>query len=292
MFHSHHDEMTQMGMGLIGMFVIHPRNPAPEYHVDRDFAIMLSEWDIPVGTARPNTLEMTDFNVLTMNGKVFRPPAPHLSNRRQGAHPLGQPRGDGPPPDPHPRLSLPGHRHRREDIPLSAQWPETTVLVGVGQTRTIEFIADAPGDWAFHCHMTHHVMNQMGHEFPNMGVKPGDLDETIRPLLPGYMTMGHTGMDMGRMAEVMPMPPNSIPMKGAGPFGDYISMGGMFTIIKVRDRLTSYEKDPGWYQHPRGTVALKASAAELDRDGIDVQAPTAKSGSRGHVAPTPGHTHR
>ena len=44
-------------------------------------------------------------------------------------------------------------------------------------------------------------------------MKPGDLDETIRPLLPGYMTMGHTGMDMGRMAEVMPMPPNSIPMK-------------------------------------------------------------------------------
>ena len=75
------------------------------------------------------------------------------------------------------------------------------------QTRTIEFIADAPGDWALHCHMTHHVMNQMGHEFPNMvGVKPGELDEKIRPLLPGYMTMGHTGMDMGRMAEVMPMP--------------------------------------------------------------------------------------
>jgi hypothetical protein len=74
--------------------------------------------------------------------------------------------------------------------------------LGVGQTRTIEFIADAPGDWAFHCHMTHHVMNQMGHEFPNMvGVKPGDLDERVRPLLPGYMTMGHTGMDMGRMAE-------------------------------------------------------------------------------------------
>ena len=74
-------------------------------------------------------------------------------------------------------------------------------------------------------------------------------------------------MDMGRMAEVMPMPPNSIPMKGAvGPFGDYISMGGMFTIIKVRDRLESYDKDLGWYQHPRGTVALKASAA--DRAGI------------------------
>ena len=53
MFHSHHDEMTQMGMGLIGMFVIHPRHPAPDYQVDRDFAIMLSEWDIPVGHRPP-----------------------------------------------------------------------------------------------------------------------------------------------------------------------------------------------------------------------------------------------
>ena len=31
MYHAHHDEMTQMGMGMIGMFVVHPRNPAPEY---------------------------------------------------------------------------------------------------------------------------------------------------------------------------------------------------------------------------------------------------------------------
>jgi hypothetical protein len=123
--------------------------------------------------------------------------------------------------------------------------------------------------------MTHHIMNQMGHEFPNMvGVNPEGLDEKIRPLLPSYMTMGHTGMDMGRMAELMPMPANSIPMKGAvGPFGDYIPMGGMFTIIKVRDHLDSYDSDPGWYRHHPGTVALKASAADLARDGIDVNAP-------------------
>ena len=76
MFHSHHDEMTQMGMGLIGMFIIHPRNPPPEYHVDRDFSLMISEWAIEAGTSRPNTLEMTDFNVLTINGKVFPSTAP------------------------------------------------------------------------------------------------------------------------------------------------------------------------------------------------------------------------
>ena len=75
---------------------------------------------------------------------------------------------------------------------------------------------------------------------------------------------------MGRMAEVMPYPRNTISMKGApGPFGDYISMGGLFTIVKVRDQLKSYDEDPGWYKHPPGTVALKASVAELARDGIN-----------------------
>jgi len=145
--------------------------------------------------------------------------------------------------------------------------------VGVGQTRNIEFIADKPGDWAFHCHMTHHVMNQMGHQFPNMvGMKTDGLDEKLRPLLPSYMTMGQTGMDMGNMAEAMPMPKNTIAMKGtAGPFGDYISMGGMMTVIKVRDRLKSYDKDPGWYEHPAGTVALRVGYAELTRDGINVK---------------------
>ena len=50
-------------------------------------------------------------------------------------------------------------------------------------------------------------------------------------------------------------------------------MGGLFTIVKVRDRLQSYDEDPGWYQHPPGTVAGKASEAELARDGIKVDAP-------------------
>jgi hypothetical protein len=288
MFHAHHDEMTQMGMGMIGMFIIHPRTPAPEYYVDRDFAIMLSEWEIKVGTARPNTLQMTDFNILTMNGKVFPSTGPLVCKTgdkvRIRLGNLGA-------MDHHP-IHIHGHYFRitatdGEAIPLSAQWPETTVLVAVGQTRTIEFIADAPGDWGFHCHMTHHTMNQMGHEFPNMvGMQPGDVDKKLQSLLPGYMTMGQTGMDMGNMAEMMPMPANSIPMKGAvGPFGDYISMGGMFTIIKVRDRLTSYDQDPGWYQHPPGTVALTAKAEDLLRDGIDVNAPTPRAVSSASSAP-------
>ena len=273
MYHAHHDEMTQMGMGMIGMFIVHPRNPLPEHFVDRDFALLLSEWVIEAGTARPNTLKMNDSNVLTINGKVFPSTAPlvcktgdkvrlRIGNLSAMSH--------------HP-LHVHGYHFRvtatdGENIPLSAQWPETTVLVGVGQTRNLEFIADAPGDWALHCHMTHHVMNQMGHQFPNLvGVRPEGLDEKLRPLLPAYMTMGHEGMDMGSMAELMPMPKNTISMKGkTGPFGDYISMGGMMTLLKVRDRLKSYDEDPGWYEHPAGTVAMKASEQELKRDGIEL----------------------
>src|SRR5712664_466798 len=291
MFHSHHDEMTQMGMGLIGMFIAHPRNPSPEYRVDRDFSLMVSEWSVKAGTARPNTLEMTDFNVLTINGKVFPSTAPLVCKTgnkvRLRLGNLGA-------TDHHP-MHIHGHHFRitatdGEDIPLSAQWPETTVLVAVGQTRNIELITDAPGDWAFHCHMTHHVMNQMGHEFPNMvGMNSEGLEKTIRPLLPAYMTMGQTGMDMGKMAEVMPYPRNTISMKGAtGPFGDYISMGGLFTIVKVRDRLKSYDEDPGWYQHAPGTVALKASDAELARDGINVNEPSASGGQSAPESATKG----
>ena len=272
MYHSHHDEMTQMGMGMMGMIVVHPRRPSPGYRVDRDFAIMLSEWRIDPGTMRPNPNEMTDFNVLTMNARAFPGTAPLVCKRGDRVRIR---LGNLSAMDHHP-IHIHGHFFKvvatdGGQIPVAAQRSEVTVVVPVGSTRDIELITDAPGDWALHCHMTHHVMNQMSHGFPNtIGVKPGTLDKKVRHLLPGYMTMGQDGMgDMGEMQ--MPVPKNSIPMVGArGPF-DYITMGGMFTIVKVREKLDSYDSDPGFYQHPAGTVASPASDADLSRDGIQVR---------------------
>ena len=51
-------------------------------------------------------------------------------------------------------------------------------------------------------------------------------------------------------------------------------MGGMFTILKTRDGIRSY-KDPGWYENPRGTLAVAAEPADMRRDGIDVERPPA-----------------
>jgi FtsP/CotA-like multicopper oxidase with cupredoxin domain len=272
MYHSHHDEMTQMSLGMTGMFVIHPRKPRGP-RVDRDFAILLHEWRIDPGARRPNPNEMLEFNMLTMNAKAFPSTEPLVARKGDRVRIR---LGNLSAMDHHP-IHLHGYQFKITEtdggrIPESAQWPETTVLVPVGSTRTIELVADEPGDWAMHCHMTHHVMNQMGHGIPNMvGVDPGQLDQKMRKLLPGYMTMGQTGMgDMGDMG--MPTPPNSVPMKGARGKHDYITMGGMFTVFKVRDRLTSYD-DPGWYENPPGTLSVVATAAELRRDGIDPASP-------------------
>lgn len=271
MYHSHHDEMTQMALGLLGMIVVHPRRPNANYRVDRDFVILLSEWKMTPGVLRPDPNEMSEFNVLTMNAKVFPATQPLVCKTGDRVRIR---LGNLSAMDHHP-IHIHGHFFKivatdGGQIPVEGQWPETTVLVPVGSTRDIELITDAPGDWALHCHMTHHVMNQMGHGFGNViGMKGGKLDRRVGHLLPGYMTMGQTGMaEMGEMG--MPVPKNSIPMVGAkGPF-DYITMGGMFTIVRVRDKLESYEKDPGWYQHPTGTTASVADAAELARDSIKV----------------------
>ena len=54
----------------------------------------------------------------------------------------------------------------------------------------------------------------------------------------------------------MPGPENTLPMMGGdGPFGS-VGMGGMFTILKVRDQIDDLEKaKSSWYNNPPGTVA-------------------------------------
>jgi len=252
MYHPHSDEMVQMALGMMGFFIVHPRVPDVP-RVDRDFAIMLHEWFIAPGTARPNPAVMLDFNIFTFNHRAWPGTAPLVIRTGQRARVrLGNLSMDS-----HP-IHLHGYHFEVTAtdggrLPPAARIPETTNNVPVGATRDIEWVADAPGDWAFHCHKSHHTMNAMGHEVPNMiGVQQGS-DSSLRKALPGYMAMGSTGMgnmmDMGRPKNTLPM------MTGDGPFGP-IEMGGMFTVVKVRDGITTYD-DPGWYKHPSGTVAYK-----------------------------------
>lgn len=268
MYHPHFDEMTQMALGMMGMIVVHPKHPKGP-PVDHDFVLMTHEWKINTGSRRPDPNAMADFNVLTFNAKAFPGTDPLVVGRGERVRIRF---GNLSAMDHHPihfhGLTFETTATDGGEIPVSARHPDSTVLVPVGSTRVIEFVPNEPGDWAMHCHMTHHVMNQMGH---GMGVVVGadarSIDKRVQPLVPGYMTMGQTGM--GDMTDMgMPVPNNSIPMVGgSGPFAS-IDMGGMFTILKVRDN--PHGVDPkGWYQHPTGTVADRADDALMKANGID-----------------------
>lgn len=278
MYHPHYDEMTQMALGMMGMIVVHPRRPTRK--IDRDYCFMLSEWKLKPGTRRPDPNAMADFNVLTLNARAFPGTSPIWAKTGERVRLRF---GNLSAMDHHP-IHLHGYSFKVTGtdggpIPERAQWPETTVLVPTGSTREVEFVADNPGDWAMHCHMTHHIMNQMGHDLPVLvGADVVGLDQKVRRSVKGYMTMGDKGM--GGMGEMkMPVPKNSLPMKGGeGPFA-YIDMGGMFTILKVRDEVGKDGKGSDWYEHPKGSVARVATKEELLADGIDAKGPSSKGPS-------------
>jgi FtsP/CotA-like multicopper oxidase with cupredoxin domain len=259
MYHPHADEMVQMAMGMMGFLVVHPRNPN-QHRVDRDFVFLLNAFDIDPGSLTPKISTMLDFNLWCFNSRVF-PGIDHLVVRKDDRVRI---RIGNLTMTNHP-VHIHGHNFSVTCtdggwVQRAAQWPETTVDVPIGALRAVEFVADSPGDWAFHCHKSHHTMNAMGHNVPTMiGVDHRGVAERITRLVPDYMVMGERGMaDMGEME--MPLPDNTLPMMtGSGPFGP-IEMGGMFTVFKVREGLARNDyKDPGWYQHHPGTLAYEWS---------------------------------
>lgn len=295
MYHPHADEMVQMAMGMMGFWVTHPRGAhALIERVDRDFCFLLAAYDIEPGSATPRVNTMLDFNLFTFNSRVF--PGIDSLNVRKGDR-VRMRVGN---------LTMtnhPIHLHGHEFVvtgtdggptPPSARWPEVTTDVGVGQMRQLEFIADEEGDWALHCHKSHHTMNAMGHNVPTMiGVDHRGLVGKIQKLVPDYMVMGERGMaDMGEME--MPLPDNTLPMMtGKGPFGA-AEMGGMFTLLKVRkDQKPGDYRDPGWFKHLPGTVAYEfkgappaasraAAPATPAKTELRVRKPSGHSGHSGH----------
>ena len=290
MYHPHADEMVQMAMGMMGFFVVHPRDTA-FMRADRDFVFLLSAFLIDPGAYMPKVTEMTDFNLWTWNSRVF-PGIDHLAVRKGDRVRVRM--GN---------LSMtnhPIHMHGYHFsvtctdggwVPESARWPETSIDVPVGAMRAFEFTADVPGDWAIHCHKSHHTMNAMGHEVKNfIGVRQRDLAGRLKRFVPDYMPMGSAGMaEMGEME--MPMPDNTLPMMtGFGQFGA-MEMGGMFSVVKVREGLAANDyKDPGWYKHPEGTVAWEVQSTVAGPPTRRVETPSKKPKAEVNVVkPKGGH---
>jgi FtsP/CotA-like multicopper oxidase with cupredoxin domain len=285
-FYHSHMAMQEM-MGLIGLFVIHPRR-AHTPQVDRDFGIILQGWALLPNNTVPNSLAM-EFNWLTMNGKAGPATTPMLCRLGERVRVrlvnLGM--------DHHP-IHLHGHQFyvtgtEGGRIRTTAVTPENTVLVGVAQARDIEFVADNPGDWHFHCHLPHHMMNQMASMVgPLMmshsrGMRPGSMEggmgiiegralgESAAPAL--GRTLG-VGADPNRPVTNMPLTAQE-PM-----FPGYPQ--DMFMVIDdAVAKPETYGLRPGWSGGTMGMMTIiRVLQPEMFEKIQQLKADQAKKGAR------------
>ncbi|MEC7184094.1 MAG: multicopper oxidase domain-containing protein, partial [Bdellovibrionota bacterium] len=160
MYHSGHGIAKQLAMGLSGFFIIHPKK-APVIEVDKDFLLFLQMWTVPPHSIIPDTMDMM-FNYFTINGKTAPSTTPlqvktgekvrlRFANISMMQHPF----------------HLHGHTWKVVATGAGDNNPSSfikgnTVLVPVGQTLDV-IVEDTKeeGDWLLHCHLPHHVTNNM-----------------------------------------------------------------------------------------------------------------------------------
>jgi FtsP/CotA-like multicopper oxidase with cupredoxin domain len=227
-YHAH--GAMQEAIGMVGLFIIHPRSAYTPV-VDQDFALITQEFDIGPASGTPDTTSMT-FHWLTFNGRCgpyITPLVVRLGNRVR-IRVLNFSSMD------HHPIHLHGHTFwvtgtEGGRIPESAWIPGNNVLVGVAQVREFEFVANNPGDWPLHCHMFHHMMNHMV-----SGVGPGSRglargnQEDPRYRVPGFpqesgmMAM----MSPSEMAKVEKNPRT----RGMRPMW-HMEVMGLFTVVRV-----------------------------------------------------------
>ncbi len=236
LFYHSHFAMQEM-MGQLGFLIAHPKS-AYEPRADRDFGLLIQEWQILPNNTVPNTLAM-EYNWLTFNGKSGPATTPLLVKQGERVRirfvNLGM--------DHHPihlhgnQFTVTGTEGGR--VPQPAWYPQNTLLVGTGQARDIEFDAKHIGDWMIHCHMPHHMMNQMtsmaGPMTPSAHAKAMSsstiglfpVDDPAKKVVPGYpqdmwmpmdemfgkpenlgLRKGWSGAMMGLMTLVRVLPPD------------------------------------------------------------------------------------
>jgi len=166
MYHTHFIDSVQQMMGLGGAFIILSRNQ--HTNIQRDYFLMLQEFtvtglemgEIKLGTYDLNTMS-DDFNFFTINGRCFPYVTPlkvktgenvriRLGNIVHDAHPI----------------HIHGHQitvtaSDGNTIPIQNRLVKNTVNVASGETYDLEFKANNPGRWPIHCHIPHHISNNM-----------------------------------------------------------------------------------------------------------------------------------
>jgi hypothetical protein len=288
-FYHSHMAMQEMA-GMLGAFIMHPKEPYRP-HCDKDFVVHLQEYAVLPNNTVPNTMSM-EYNWLVLNGKAGPATTPLIVKLGERVRVrfinLGM--------DHHP-MHIHGHTFyvtgtEGGRIPEARWWPGNTVLVGVAQSRTIEFVANNPGDWMLHCHLPHHMMNQMSSNAGSMtrlrgmsaggdmnagmgmlqGTPGAPLGEDYGPILGRGLGVGGSsevettngptsqkkskaamgGMQMGDMADDIAPDANNVPNF---PQDAYME-GPMMSVDKTVDRPENYGLNAGWSQYMQGMMTF------------------------------------
>ncbi len=259
-FYHPHMAMQEM-VGMLGGFIIHPKTPYTP-HVERDFLIALQEYAVLPNSTIPNSMSM-EFNWLTFNGKVGPASTPLIIRRGERVRirliNMGM--------DHHP-IHLHGFTFW-ETGREGARQPETiwprgnTALVGVAQARDIEFVADRVGDWMLHCHLPHHMMNQMASNVGPMtrlgqGIQAGaSMQEAMGMLREGHATAGNKAPSLGRgmgVGSAMDMARSNGPQTKAEAGKAMANMPGM-----------DHSKMPGMDQGTQQGMAMPEVSKDANR---------------------------
>jgi len=248
-YHSHADPALQVPMGLYGPLIVEPKASIRPSTYDREYTLMLGEWDseltpdVAAGRAPRGAKDQLlrggelGADMFLVNGKAHGAIPPlvvkegervliRLINAGHMAHPVH------------------GHGHTFKlvatdgnPIPLGMEWLKDTVLVGPAERYDLEFVADNPGVWMFHCHIEHHMANGMMTVIQYEGHKPTG---PAADVLDDTMTHG----DHGTHAT-----PASTDETGTTPTEAAVITEGEVQVIMVDDRF-----QPEWLEVPAGTT--------------------------------------
>nr|WP_237690795.1 multicopper oxidase domain-containing protein [Paenibacillus caui] len=160
MYHSHYDDMKQIGSGMYGAFIIDPKATAvpagtgdltAQTKYDHDYTMLLSGFHV-------NTAMEEEQDYFTING-VSYPDTPPLDVKKGDTVRIRLINIDT--MEPH-TMHLHGMDFAlvaRNGSPLKSVETMNTVLIGPGETADIALRAEAIGKWVFHCHILDHTMN-------------------------------------------------------------------------------------------------------------------------------------
>ena len=144
MYHSHHNAAIQVGLGLLGAFVVEPKRPLRAHRADADYVMVLND----------------GYHGYTLNGKGFPATEPIVCSIGQTVRIRFMNEG---------MMIHPMHLHGMHmtviakdgwDQPMP--WKCDTLNIAPGERWDVLVKATNPGTWAFHCHILPHAESEHG----------------------------------------------------------------------------------------------------------------------------------